>query len=148
MEVENRGPGLVQTIQSKQPVDEALTPVRKGMWLAPRGEISGRNTRGILAGARVGELIAEMAEKADFVICDSSPVLLIPDGLLLAGVVDGVILVANSGTTECRDLVKAKALLEDAGARILGVVINSMPPSAVAYSYKRYYHSYMRRETR
>ena len=148
MEVENRGPGLVQTIQSKQPVDEALTPVRKGMWLAPRGEISGRNTRGILAGARVGELIAEMAEKADFVICDSSPVLLIPDGLLLAGVVDGVILVANSGTTECRDLVKAKALLEDAGARILGVVINSMPPSAVAYSYKRYYHSYMRRETK
>ncbi len=147
MEVENGGPGLVQTIQSKQPIDEALTPVRKGMWLAPRGEISGRNTRGILAGARVGELIAEMAEKADFVICDSSPVLLIPDGLLLAGVVDGVILVVNAGTTECRDLVKAKALLEDAGARILGVVINSMPPSAVVYSYKRYHHSYMRRET-
>jgi polysaccharide biosynthesis transport protein len=148
MEVENGGPGLVQTIQSKQPVDEALTPVRKGMWLAARGEISGRNTRGILAGARVGDLIAEMAEKADFVICDSSPVLLIPDGLLLAGVVDGVILVVNAGTTECRDLVKAKALLEDAGGRILGVVINSMPPSAMVYSYARYHHSYMRRETR
>ena len=55
---------------------------------------------------------------------------------------------AADTAVECRDLVKAKALLEDAGARILGVVINSMPPSAVAYSYKRYYHSYMRRETR
>src|SRR2546430_14389520 len=102
----------------------------------------------MLAGGSVGDLSAWMVDKADFFIGDSWPVLLILCGLLCAGVVDGVILVVSAGSTECRDLVKAKALLEDAGARILGVVINSMPPSAVVYSYKRYYRSYMRRETK
>jgi Mrp family chromosome partitioning ATPase len=67
-----------------------------------------------------------MTTRADFVICDSSPVLLIPDNLLLAGAVDGVVLVARAGSTSFRDLARSKTLLEGAGARILGVVLNQV----------------------
>ena len=61
------------------------------------GSRSNPRSRGMLAGSKLRELIGEMTNRADFVICDSSPVLLIPDNLLLASAVDGVVLVAKAG---------------------------------------------------
>ena len=58
--------------------------------------------------------------------------LLIPDNLLLASAVDGVVLVAKAGSTGFRDLARAKTLLEGAGARMLGVVLNQVPVGAAA----------------
>ena len=83
--------------------------------------------------------------RADFVICDSSPVLLVPDNLLLAGAVDGVILVAKASSTGFRDLARAKTLLEGAGARILGVVLNQVPAQSLKNYYRRYYESYVKK---
>jgi Mrp family chromosome partitioning ATPase len=90
--------------------------------------------------------VDEMTEHADIVICDSSPILLIPDNLFLASSVDGVILVARAGTTRCRDLARTKALLEASGARLLGVVINEMPAASLRRHYTNYYQTYVKRE--
>jgi succinoglycan biosynthesis transport protein ExoP len=138
--------GLVDTLQSEEPVEQALAPVGEGIWLAPRGESFQPRSRGMLAGSRLREMIAEMTSKADFVICDSSPVLLVPDNLLLASAVDGVILVARAGSTGFRDLARTKTLLEAAGARLLGVVLNQMPPAPLKKYYRRYYDSYVKME--
>jgi tyrosine-protein kinase Etk/Wzc len=139
--------GLVETLESDQPLEAALVPVNnEGLWLAQRGESLQARSRGMLGGSRLRELIVEMTSRADFVICDSSPVLLIPDNLLLAGAVDGVILVAKAGTTSFRDLERSKILLEGAGARVLGVVLNQVPASSLKNYYRRYYDSYVRKE--
>jgi receptor protein-tyrosine kinase len=138
--------GLVEAMESGDSVDRALVPVNEGLWLAQRGESFQPRSRGMLAGSRLRELITEMTTKVDFVICDSSPVLLIPDNLFLAAAVDGVILVARAGVTQCRDLARTKTLLESAGARLVGVVINEMPSSALRRHYGRYYRTYVRRE--
>jgi capsular exopolysaccharide synthesis family protein len=139
--------GLVDTLESEQPLEPALVPVNnEGLWLAQRGESLQPRSRGMLGGVRLRELIGEMANRADFVICDSSPVLLIPDNLLLAGSVDGVILVAKAGTTGFRDLQRSKALLEGAGARVLGVVLNQVPAGSLKNYYRRYYNSYVKKE--
>jgi Mrp family chromosome partitioning ATPase len=87
-----------------------------------------------------------MKKRTDFVICDSSPVLLIPDNLLLAGAVDGVVLVTKAGSTGFNDLARSKALLEGAGARVLGVVLNGVEPSSLRNYYRRYYDSYVKKE--
>jgi Mrp family chromosome partitioning ATPase len=89
-----------------------------------------------------------MTEHADLVLCDSSPVLLIPDNLFLAAAVDGVILVARAGSTTRRDLARARVLLEGAGARLLGVVINEMPAASLKAHYTRYYRTYVKKEGR
>jgi capsular exopolysaccharide synthesis family protein len=138
--------GLVETIQSEQPLEQALAPVSEGLWLAQRGESFQQRSRGMLAGSRLREVVAEMAGKADFVICDSSPVLLVPDNLLLASAVDGVVLVARAGSTGFRDLARTKTLLEGAGARLLGVVLNQVPPAPLRKYYGRYYDSYVKME--
>ena len=100
----------------------------------------------MLAGAPLRDLINEMSTKTDFVICDSSPVLLIRDNLLLASAVDGVVLVAKAGSTGFSDLARTKALLEGAGARVLGVVLNQVPVGPLRKYYRSYYESYVKME--
>jgi succinoglycan biosynthesis transport protein ExoP len=137
--------GLVEALHSEQSLESSMMHVRDNMWLVPRGERVYPHTRGVLSTERTGTLLTEMADRADLVLCDSSPVLLIPDNLFLAGAADGVILVAKAGDTSCRDLARAKELLVGAGAKVLGVVINEMPLSAMAGYYKRYYDSYVKK---
>jgi polysaccharide biosynthesis transport protein len=132
--------GLVETLESDQPLEATLSPVTDGLWLAQRGESFEPSSRGMLGGSRLRDLIGEMTTRADFVICDSSPVLLIPDNLLLAGAVDGVILVARASSTGFRDLARSKAMLEAAGARMLGVVLNQVPVRELTKYYRHYYH--------
>ena len=138
--------GLVDTLQSQQPLEQTLAPITEGLWLAQRGEAFGPRSRGMLAGSPLRQLIGEMASKADFVICDSSPVLLVPDNLLLASGVDGVIVVARAGSTGFRDLARTKTMLEGAGARVLGVVLNQVPVGPLKRYYRRYYDSYVKKE--
>jgi non-specific protein-tyrosine kinase len=137
------GRGLVDALQSDHPVEQALAPISEGLWLAQRGESLQLRSRGMLAGSRLRELIGEMTSRADFVVCDSSPVLLVPDNLLLAGAVDGVVLVTKAGSTAFRDLTRTKALLESGGARLLGVVLNDVPSKSLRNYYRRYYDSYV-----
>ena len=111
--------------------------MRGNVRVATRGAVVRRDTAGMLATSRLRDVMAEMSGQADYVLCDSGPLLLVHDNLLLAGAVDGVILVVKAGTTPCADLARVKTTLESVGARIIGVVINQMPP----YQMKRYYKS-------
>jgi capsular exopolysaccharide synthesis family protein len=138
--------GLSEALETERKVGETLVPIGNKLWLAPRGGSFQPEARGMLATNRLKTLIEDMSERADVVLCDSSPVLLIPDNLFLAALVDGVILVAKAGTTQCRDLARTKALLESVGAKVLGVVINGMPTAALRRQYGRYYRTYVRRE--
>jgi polysaccharide biosynthesis transport protein len=137
--------GLVEALHEEQPLEASMMHVRDNMWLVPRGENVHPHTRGVLSTERTSTILTEMADRSDLVLCDSSPVLLIPDNLFLAGAADAVILVAKAGETTCRDLARAKDLLAGAGAKILGVVINEMPLSAINGYYKRYYDSYVKK---
>ena len=147
MKIKN-GEGLLETLESEEPRETALAPVADGMWLATRGQAFQPRSRGMLGGSRLRELISDMTTRADFVICDSSPVLLVPDNLLLAGAMDGVILVAKASSTGFRDLARAKSVLEGAGARVLGVVLNQVPARSLKDYYRRYYESYVKRDRR
>ncbi len=140
------GSGLVDALQHDRDVERALVPINDNLWVAPRGEAMRPHTRGMLATNRLNELLGDMAGRADLVLCDSSPVLLIPDNLFLAAAVDGVILVARAGRTTCRELARAKELLDSIGAKTLGVVINEMAVGKLRNHYKTYYHTYFKAE--
>jgi Mrp family chromosome partitioning ATPase len=114
------------------------------MWLVARGKSLTARSRGALATGRLRELISGLTDRAAIVLCDSSPVLLVPENLFLAAAADGVLLIARAGSTTCADLSNAKAALDDAGARVIGVVINEMPVSSLRSHYRRYYKAYMR----
>jgi len=123
---------------------DTLAPVGEGMWLAAQGTKVQAGHRGMLANAHLGGFVEGLKERAEIVLFDSSPILLIQDSLFLTAAVDAVVLVVKAGSTSCRDLARAKAMLDGVGARVVGVVINEMPARALRSYYTQYYNAYVR----
>lgn len=78
----------------------------------------------ILGSAAYKSLFKKMKERFDYVILDAPPVHGSPECLVLASEIDGVIMVINSGKTRGQVARNAKRQLEDAGGKLLGVVLN------------------------
>jgi polysaccharide biosynthesis transport protein len=131
-------------------VSESMSPVAEGVWLSPRGGSSTALTRTGLGSERLARVLDQMSGEAEYIILDSSPILLIPDNLYMAAAVDGVILVVHSGTTRPRDLLRTKELFEKAGTPIIGVVLNQVPLKRMTqyYSYYKHYKAYVKGESR
>lgn len=92
----------------------------------------------LLSAPWVRPLLKRLAEGYDVVLVDSPPVLPVADPVILAGLVDGVILVASAATTDRRQAARAADLLAQVEAEVLGTVLNAFDPSRstdYAYSY-------------
>ena len=79
------------------------------------------------------ERLAELRELADVVILDSPPVLAFSDPAVLAGPVDGTLLVANSEKTRGQHAAQTVTTLQKAGAHVLGVILNRTRRSGRGY---------------
>jgi succinoglycan biosynthesis transport protein ExoP len=130
-------------------IQESLNQVSDGVWLMPRGGSPSALTRTGLGSGRLGEVLTRLASEAEYVIIDSSPILLVPDNLYMAAAADGILLVIQAGLTRPRDLQRTKEILEKSGTPIIGVVLNQMPLKRAdqyyAY-YNKYYKAYRRTE--
>jgi capsular exopolysaccharide synthesis family protein len=112
------------------------------------------NLKVIPAGRRVkspahlfeGDIMTEIFEKIkfyyDIVIVDSAPIVPVSDPMLISSVVDGVILVLLAGRTPRSVAMRAKNILLDANANLLGVVVNNMS-EVLPYYYDYKYYGYM-----
>jgi Mrp family chromosome partitioning ATPase len=95
----------------------------------------------LLASQRMADRLAELSGLADLVIIDSSPVLPVSDAAVLAGWVDASLLVVDVRRTRGHQAASAVAMLERAGARLVGAVLNRLPRSRGSY-YGRYGQEY------
>ncbi|HEY3941389.1 MAG TPA: polysaccharide biosynthesis tyrosine autokinase [Acidimicrobiales bacterium] len=127
--------GLTSFLLDETPIDEALhrVPSNSGLLVLPAGPIP-PNPSELLSGERADWLFRYLAESADIVILDSSPVLPVTDAVVLAARVDGVLLVASAGVSTARGLNRSAELLSRVDARLVGTVLNRAP-SAAAYRY-------------
>ena len=78
-----------------------------------------------------------MREKFNYVIFDAPPVNGCFDSIMIGRKVDGVILVLGSGYTRRQEAIKAKQELEEAGANVLGVILNRQKHYIPEWIYKR-----------
>jgi polysaccharide biosynthesis transport protein len=69
-------------------------------------------------------VIDELAEDADCVLIDSPPCLLYSDAFLLSPLTDGVLYVVRAGSQDKAAQRRVERQLQQAKARILGVVFN------------------------
>jgi polysaccharide biosynthesis transport protein len=94
-----------------------------GLFILPSGPIP-PNPSELLA--RFGEqFLGRLRGVADFVLIDCPPVLAVADTAILAGLVDGTLLVCRTGRTRRGDLESAAEALARTQARIVGVVLNA-----------------------
>ncbi|MEM7351573.1 MAG: polysaccharide biosynthesis tyrosine autokinase, partial [Acidobacteriota bacterium] len=98
----------------------------------------------LLGSPRMVNGLKLVREYFTHIVIDSPPTLELSDTLVLAGSVDGLILVARSGKTPRQALKKAGDHLLRVGGQILGVLINDVDVRNSDYGYGAYggYDSY------
>ena len=104
------------------------------------------NSAELLNSAKMKEILSEMIEAYDIVLCDSPPVLPSTDAVILAQQVEGVIMVYKVGQVARGSLKRAKSQIDNTKANVIGVVLNCLKPESGGdykdYGYYGYYYSY------
>ncbi len=105
------------------------------------------NPSELLSAPQMSELLRQFREQYDIVLFDTPPVLPVADAVILAAQVDGVILVYQVGKVGRLVLKRAKVHLENAKAKVWGVVLNDVRAEVSGYAtYTHYYTHYYAEE--
>lgn len=91
---------------------------------------------------RFGEAVNQMSERVDLVIIDCPPILAVNDALFLASAVEGVVFVVDAGAVSQHQAKLAKTRLEEAGAKLLGFVMNRLDETQLGLSDHPYHRDY------
>ena len=102
------------------------------------------NPSELLGSQRMRQLLTQLRDEYDTIILDSPPVGTISDALVLSGLSDGVVLVVHAGGLPRELVQRCKVRLDNAKARILGVVLNKvdLEREKQYYYYYNYYAGY------
>jgi succinoglycan biosynthesis transport protein ExoP len=121
-----RTPGVSEVLVGSVQVEKALVnPQGESFDLLTAGSAQ-ENPADLLGSAEWSDLMADLKREYDLVLIDSPVLLAVPDSLLLAAQVNGVILVHKPGSLDRRGLNRTRADLRSAGARVLGIVFNQV----------------------
>jgi capsular exopolysaccharide synthesis family protein len=124
------GPELLSTLEQVQ-----------GLYFLSSGPIP-PNPAELLCSLKMEALLKQLRGDFDHIIIDSPPVLPITDPTILSSIVDGVILVVECEVTTRAALSRACGVIEHAGGKILGTVLNKVDTRRDGYYGYRYYHGY------
>ncbi len=119
----NRGKGLTDLLQDRASLEEVIYP--SGF---PQVDILGAGNdvahpAGLVTSSRIKELLAALKERYRYILVDSPPVLPITDGLTLAPLVDGTLLVVRLDFTPKPAVHRALDHLRKVGAPVLGAFL-------------------------
>lgn len=84
------------------------------------------NPSELLASERFKKLLTEAYNVYDIIIVDTPPLLAVTDAQILATMLDGVVIVARSGSTEVEELQEAIELIKKVNGNLLGTVLNDV----------------------
>ena len=135
-----REPGLSNLLAERLTLDKVVKPSGiENLSILTCGAIP-PNPSELLGSQRMRDLIKLLSQQYDLVLFDSPPVITVTDTAVLSPQVDGLVLVVKSHSTDKRALLRAKTILTNLKANILGVVLNKIELSGLAGSYDYYYH--------
>jgi len=99
------------------------------------------NPWALLKSARLGRLIEEMKQVADYVLVDVPSAIVFADAATVASIVDSVLVVVRANESPRGSEFQVKGLLNKANPNILGVVLNDVPAEEVdsCHYYANYY---------
>ncbi len=98
------------------------------------------NPSELLGSLAAKKIFSDLRAKFDYVIVDSSPLLAVTDGAILAAEADGVLVAVRAGKTKHDQLAHAIGALRDVDANVLGALVTMLPTrGSGSYSYNYYY---------
>jgi len=104
------------------------------------------NPTELLGSEKMAHVLDATGARAEIVIVDTPPLMVVSDAVILAKDMDGIMLVVKPGLTHTGAAQKAIEQLRRAQANILGVVLNDVDVKRDGY-YSGYYHYHKYYET-
>jgi len=143
--VDNK-PGFVRCLTGHVDLMDAIlaVPGVPNLSVIPCGPIP-PNPAEVLSSPLTAELLRQLRSEFEYVLVDSPPLLTVSDSRILATLTDAVVLVARAYSTPFDLVRRARGLLYNAGARVLGVALNSvdaLKQGGSGYGYYRYGYGY------
>lgn len=84
------------------------------------------NSTELLHSEKMKEFIAMAKKDFDFVLFDTPPIGIITDASILAALVDGIVLVIESGKTPSKAVLRNDKLFKNSHIKVVGVIINKV----------------------
>ena len=133
--------GLSNCVSTGSDVMEIVQPTKiPNLYVLTSGPVA-PNPSELLGSQNMVDIFEELKQHFDYVLVDTPPVMPVTDAAVVSGKVDGTILVIASGEVSPSIAVEAKKRLEQAGAHMLGVVLNKVDVASTGhYGYGYYYY--------
>jgi capsular exopolysaccharide synthesis family protein len=137
------GTGLATYLTGAHDIDTALRdfPPVPTLWAMPAGPTP-PNPAQLLSSSAMESMLRELRKRFKFVVIDSPPVLPVTDAMILSTLADGVVFVIESGVTVRGAVTRARKILQNVGANVLGIVLNKVDVRHNGYyaDYGSYYY--------
>jgi capsular exopolysaccharide synthesis family protein len=134
--------GLSSILASQMDEHEVLAVVRRheasALHLITSGPIP-PNPAELLGSEQMRRLLKLLGDSFTHIIIDSPPISAVTDGVLISSLVDGVLLVVHGGQSSREVVRRSRQLLQDVGAKILGVILNKVELRPHDTYYNQYY---------
>ncbi|MDD5644467.1 MAG: CpsD/CapB family tyrosine-protein kinase [bacterium] len=130
--------GLSDILREDVPFDvEILGTGVDNLSMIPAGEIYS-NPAQVFASGRMKSLLDEVKKQFDIVILDTPAIIPYADPRILAPLVDGVLLIIQSGRIRREIVQRSESILQEVGANVLGCLL-----TGVEYYIPEYIHRHL-----
>ncbi len=138
--------GLTTLLTNHTHLEPLRVPALPNLAVLPAGPATA-NPAELLSSPRMEALLRQYRSSYTHVLVDSPPLFHFTDAVVLSHFADGVLLVAEAGSTTREMLKRTFRTLADARSNVLGVVLNkvdfrSEPYYYSPYAYRYYQHYY------
>lgn len=139
------GAGLSSLLASEITDDEITNSIKfeekAKMFVMTSGPIP-PNPAELIGSKQMVSLLSMLQARFTHIVIDSPPIASFTDGVLIASMVDGVILVVHAGRSSRQVVRRSRQMLQEIGAKIFGVVLNNVNLNNKDnyYYYQSYYH--------
>lgn len=134
--------GLTDVLIGKADLDDVLQRWGKHeLYVLPAGRVP-PNPSELLGSSEMQATVKQLEGEFDYVLIDAPPTLAVTDAAVLGKRTAGLLMIVSSGSTTQQELEAALSAAENAGTKVLGVVMTMLPNTGVnASGYIKYgYH--------
>lgn len=127
---------LIDEIKAEQGIKETEVP---NLYVLPSGKTP-PNPSELLSSQKMQQFMEYLRQSFDYIVIDSPPLIVVTDAQIISKYSDACILIVAAGESNRNAVIKAKELLCNVNANLIGVVLNKTDISRE--SYYKYYHYY------
>lgn len=132
--------GVTDVVAGEYELQDALVSWRHGLLsFLPAGTTPPDPIR-LLSSAAMADLLSVLRHQYDVVVIDAPPVLPVSDASVLAGLSDGVILVARHHGVRREQLAAAVATIRSTGTTLIGSVLSRVPARERKRAFSGHYY--------